>query len=200
MVTTVSTYVLLWLSLLVTTAAAAHHRHVEVPSPLIVGYASWNECDKKIIHAVEQGVNVVMWFAINLALNSSTGLPAITGGPDMDCVAYVVRSIDEMGLDTLHMVSVGGWDAPHPDTTNTAEATYEYWDYWNRNIAARPDKGDVSPSVSVRYSTALSSYASTNCSCMHTQASTASMASTGILKATTTSPHPTITSLWNVST
>jgi nucleoside-diphosphate-sugar epimerase len=98
-------YVLLWLSLLVTTAAAAHHRHVKVPSPVIVGYASWNECDKKIIHAVEQGVNVVMWFAINLALNSSTGLPAITGGPDMDCVAYVVRSIDELGLDTLHIVS-----------------------------------------------------------------------------------------------
>jgi len=136
---------LLW-SLFVITAAAVQHRHVVVPSRLIVGYASWNECDDKIIHAVEEGVNVVMWFAINLARNRSTGQPAVTGGPNMDCVADVVRAIDELGLDTIHMVTVGGWDAPHPDTSNTAEATYEYWDYWNRNIAARPNKGNGSRS------------------------------------------------------
>jgi hypothetical protein len=37
-----------------------------LPEKLIIGYANWGECDEKIIEAVENGVNVVIWFAINL--------------------------------------------------------------------------------------------------------------------------------------
>jgi hypothetical protein len=98
--------------------------------------------DRKIIDAVKQGVNVVMWFSINLAVTPE-GKPTITNGPDMDCVADIVREIAELGLDTVHLISIGGWNSPHPDTSISAEEAYEYWNYWNRNIAARPDKGFV---------------------------------------------------------
>jgi hypothetical protein len=137
----------------------------ELPEKLIVGYANWNECerdrcspsgeawyslpplycafltgDEKIVDAVKQGVNVVMWFSINLAV-SPNGKPTITNGPDMDCVADRVKEIAALGLPTVHLISIGGWNSPHPDTSISAAEAYEYWNYWNRHIAARPEKG-----------------------------------------------------------
>lgn len=112
----------------------------ELPSRIIVGYANWNQCDDKIIEAVQNGVNVVIWFSINLAV-SATGEPEITNGPDMDCVGDVMKSIRELGLETVHLISIGGWNSPHPDTTHSAETWFNYWNNWNRNIAARPSKG-----------------------------------------------------------
>jgi hypothetical protein len=82
----------------------------------------------------------VMWFSINLAVTPD-GKPTITNGPDMDCVADIVREISDLGLHTVHIISIGGWNSPHPDTSVTAEEAYEYWNHWNRNIAARPEKG-----------------------------------------------------------
>lgn len=40
-----------------------------LPERIIVGYANWNQCDEKIIQAVKDGVNVVIWFATNLAIS-----------------------------------------------------------------------------------------------------------------------------------
>lgn len=59
----------------------------------------------------------------------------------MDCVADRVSEIREENLSTVHLVSIGGWDAPHPVTTNSAEAVFATFDDWNKNVAARPDKG-----------------------------------------------------------
>ena len=39
--------------------------------PLIVGYANWGECDYKIVEAAEGGVNVIVWFSIQLQKNGS---------------------------------------------------------------------------------------------------------------------------------
>lgn len=118
-----------------------YNKDISIPDKLIVGYANWNECDDKIIEAVQNGVNVVMWFAINLSVHPISGKPMITNGPDMDCVADIILKIKELKLNTIHLISIGGWNSPHPDITNDAETTYEYFDYWNHNIAARPDKG-----------------------------------------------------------
>lgn len=120
---------------------AGRYRAVQLPETVIVGYANWNECDDKIVEAVRNGVNVVMWFAINLDVDTATGLPLITNGPDMDCVADVIAQISALNLDTIHLISIGGWNSPHPSIANSPEDTYTHWDYWNRNIAARPDKG-----------------------------------------------------------
>jgi hypothetical protein len=112
-----------------------------LPDSIIVGYASWNQCDDKIIQAVKDGVNVVIWFATNLSTDPVTGVPIVIGGPDMDCVADKIQKIRELNLPTIHLISIGGWNSPHPDTSNSAEAVYEAWDRWNREIAARPEKG-----------------------------------------------------------
>jgi hypothetical protein len=48
-----------------------------LPSKLIVGYANWNQCDESIVDAVASGVNVVIWFSINL-LTDSHGMRSVS--------------------------------------------------------------------------------------------------------------------------
>ena len=72
---------------------------------LIVGYCNWNQCgDDSIVRAVQEGVNVVIWFAINLDYDPATGLPHITNGPDWACVADTVQKINALGLATTHLI------------------------------------------------------------------------------------------------
>ena len=52
-----------------------------------------------------------------------------------------MKRIRELGLETVHLISIGGWNSPHPDTTNGPDVVYEHWNWWNRNFAARPEKG-----------------------------------------------------------
>ncbi|KAJ1617858.1 hypothetical protein T492DRAFT_475076 [Pavlovales sp. CCMP2436] len=105
-----------------------------LPEKLIVGYASWSECDERVLASARQGVNVLVWFAINLAMNG-TGHPAINGGPDLACVRSVRARLEAEGLPTVHMISVGGWDAPRPpDGAASADQWWEVFDAWNRRV------------------------------------------------------------------
>ena len=98
-----------------------------------MGYAPG--CDQdKIINAVQSGVNVLFWFSI--ALVNDGGVPAITGGPDLDCIASTAATLTSLGLVTTHMVSVGGWDAPHPTTDFPAEEMYAAFKDWNESKEA----------------------------------------------------------------
>jgi len=106
-----------------------------LPEKLIVGYPSWEECDAKVIKAAQQGVNVIIWFAINLITNEKTGIPEISGGPDYKCVAQTASYLKENNLPTIHLISIGGWNSPHPDTRNNASAYYEAWLNWNHQNA-----------------------------------------------------------------
>ena len=38
-----------------------------------------------------------------------------------------------MNLPTIHLISIGGWNAPHPDTSNPPDVTYENWVKWNND-------------------------------------------------------------------
>lgn len=99
---------------------------------LIIGYQSWSACNlNETLRAVEGGVNVVIWFAINLIGNQTTGEPAIQGGPDYKCVAEVRDKIQQRGLPTAHLISIGGWDAPHPNTTFSGRTWFSVWQAWN---------------------------------------------------------------------
>ena len=71
---------------------------------LIVGYANWNQCDEKILEAVQAGVNVVIWFSINLVVDKNTGLPTVENGPDYHCVAKMIQKIRELNLPTTHLI------------------------------------------------------------------------------------------------
>jgi chitinase len=52
----------------------------------------------------------------------------------LTCVAEIKEELISRNLPTVHLISVGGWNAPHPDTTNTPEAVYENWLTWNNGL------------------------------------------------------------------
>ena len=68
---------------------------------------SWNECDDKVIQAAKDGVNVVIWFAINLVVDPVTGRPRVQSGLNYSCVADVARELRELNLPTIHLISIG---------------------------------------------------------------------------------------------
>ena len=104
---------------------------------LIAGYAP--RCDENVTRAVEQGVNVIYWFAASLLYDSAQGGAYVSyGGPDLDCIASLSLSLRARGLETSHLLSVGGWDAPHVETNSSAAALHAAWRAWNRDVVARP--------------------------------------------------------------
>ncbi|KAJ3215661.1 hypothetical protein HK099_006249 [Clydaea vesicula] len=111
----------------------------KIPEKVIVGYANWHQCDEKILEAVENGVNVLMWFSIDLTADSITGKPLISRGPDLGCVAHMVQRIRKLNLITIHFIAIGGWNSVHPDTRNDASTIYAEFDRWNREDVANPE-------------------------------------------------------------
>ena len=117
-----------------------------LPSRVILGYANWGQCDSKLVEAVEQGVNVLVWFACNLIIDEN-GDASITGGPNWECVAKITKDLRDKGLDVIHLLSFGGWNSPHPVTSSSPlsdskiRQVYDYLHYWNREIIAKPDMG-----------------------------------------------------------
>lgn len=111
--------------------------------PLIIGYCNWSQCDDKIVEAVRDGVNVVVWFSVNLVRDAETGLPKVEwrSAPSPDCVADVVQRIREIDPSVVHLMSIGGWNSPHPDTTNSVDAVFAELDRWNRVDMARHEMG-----------------------------------------------------------
>lgn len=104
---------------------------------LIVGYANWQQCDEKIVQAAKDGVNTIIWFSIDLLHNYTTGKPYINRGPDPDCVARTARTLKDLELETVHLISIGGWNSLHPDTANTAEQIFTEWKRWNSEVVAK---------------------------------------------------------------
>ena len=113
---------------------------VNLPEHICVGYANWHQSDDSIVDAVRRGVNVVIWFSIDLIKNRD-GKAAVQRGPNMDEVARLVAKIRDLNLECVHLMSIGGWNAPHPDATLKAEEVFEALDEWNRKTCARPQLG-----------------------------------------------------------
>ena len=115
-------------------------RATSLPSRITLGYCDWNQADEKVIAAVERGVNVIIWFSVNIE-KGEDGSCVIRGGPDYDRVAEIVKGLKEGGREVVHLMSIGGWNSPHPDTSFTSEEMFSALDDWNRKIVARPDLG-----------------------------------------------------------
>lgn len=85
-----------------------------------------------MVQEVQLGANVLIWFSITLI--SDNGVPAISGGPNRSCVTSVQARLDSLGFDDVaHLISIGGWDAAHPNTS-IASGT-EWWsvfETWNQ--------------------------------------------------------------------
>lgn len=112
---------------------------VVLPEKIIAGYAGYPRCNEKIIQSAKDGVNVMIWFSIDLLYNYTTGQPFINRGPDPDCVYQTAKTLKELQLETIHLISIGGWGAPHPDTTNTPEQIFAEWKRWNNEVIAKSD-------------------------------------------------------------
>lgn len=107
------------------------------PGRLIAAYAT--ACNASVVERAREGVNVLYWFAISLAYNETTKRPFISyGAPDLECIANVSATLKREQLPTAHMLTIGGWDAPHPDTRATAADAYAEFRDWNARVASRP--------------------------------------------------------------
>ena len=96
-----------------------------LPNPMIGAYPGDGACGPEVLQAARSGVNVIIWFSLNL---SPTAPPA--GGPNLTCVAGVRQALAAEGLPTTHLISIGGWDAPHPVNGSAADF-YAQWKAWN---------------------------------------------------------------------
>lgn len=127
-------------------ASSAGARSRLPAGPLIVGYGT--RCDgksqfgdAKMLAEAVAGVNVIVWFATNLARDEASGRPVVQGGPNATCVALVARELRRRALPTAHMISIGGWDAPHPSTNFSGAEWWRAWKAWNDGAVARPELG-----------------------------------------------------------
>lgn len=98
-----------------------------------MGYVSSCDADKTIL-AVENGLNVVFWFSIDLV--NQNGVPAVVPSavqplPNLFCIANIIDTLTYINLPVTHMVSVGGWGAPDPVTTFSAAEMWAAWKDWN---------------------------------------------------------------------
>jgi hypothetical protein len=119
------------------TAAAASRTKRSLPTTVNAGYVG-GACDPEaLVQSALTGINVLFWFSINLGIDSQ-GRPQVQGGPDLACVATVAAALAAANLPTTHMISVGGWDAPHPDTSSPPAAVYAAWKAWNADVVVRP--------------------------------------------------------------
>eukprot|EP00658_Telonema_sp_P-2_P083115 TRINITY_DN8916_c0_g1_i3.p1 TRINITY_DN8916_c0_g1~~TRINITY_DN8916_c0_g1_i3.p1 ORF type:complete len:137 (+),score=26.58 TRINITY_DN8916_c0_g1_i3:174-584(+) len=99
---------------------------------LIVGYGTSCGDTSKMIQEAELGVNVIIWFASNLIADRANRA-TVQSGVNHTCVANVAKYLKDQGLETTHLISIGGWDAPHPNTSWSGSEWAETWINWNRH-------------------------------------------------------------------
>ena len=110
-------------------------RNIELPKKLKIGYASWSECDEKIFEAVQNGLNVVIWFALKMTANHDKSKPEFKGGPNYSDVAKMIKRFKHSNYSVINLISIGGWNTSHPDTTFSAEEYYKEWIEFNKKIS-----------------------------------------------------------------
>ena len=106
-----------------------------LPKKLKIGYANWNECDEKIFEAVENGLNLIIWFSIDMASNEDNTKPLFTRGPNFEDVAKMVKRFKDNKYKVINLISIGGWNSPHPNTIFSAEEYFEEWINFNKKIS-----------------------------------------------------------------
>jgi chitinase len=109
----------------------------ELPNQIIAGYAF--ECSNSVVQSVINGVNVVIWFSIDLGVDA-LGNPEIQRGlPDYKCIAKVNREVKDLGFQIVNLITVGGWNAKHPDTRVTPMQMYQEFLKWNQQVVAQDE-------------------------------------------------------------
>ena len=90
-----------------------------LPANLLIGYSSSYD----ILQSINHGVNVVIWFSIDLI--TKHGKPYIARGVDYDQVNKVNQQVD-----IVNMICIGGWNEIHPDTSVTPAEMFHAFEEW----------------------------------------------------------------------
>ena len=106
----------------------------ELPKKLKIGYASWGECDEKIYEAVQNGLNVIIWFSVDMAANEDNTKPIFKRGPNYEDVGKMIKRFKDNNYSVINLLSIGGWNSPHVNTNFTAEEYFQEWINFNDKI------------------------------------------------------------------
>ena len=112
----------------------------ELPTKLKIGYANWHECDEKIFEGVQNGLNVIIWFSVDMAANYDNSSPTFSGGPDYYCVAKMVKRFKDNNYPVVNLISIGGWNSPHVNSDFTAQQYYKEWIKFNEKITSEENE------------------------------------------------------------
>ena len=82
----------------------------------------------QVVRACEHGVNVIVWSFAHLRKNK------IDATFSVDDVVKVKAKLEESGFEASHLVSFGGWNGPHPETSKTGAEWFAIWDDWNKGV------------------------------------------------------------------
>ena len=110
----------------------------QLPPVVCVAY-TYTACGAPVVTAVQSGVNVLIWTAVQI-IRDGNGNPVMStsnGGPDLDCVAATYSALQAQGLPCVHLISIGGWNYPHPAVTNNPAGVYAAWKAWNEVTVPR---------------------------------------------------------------
>lgn len=114
-----------------------------MPSKILMGYASHNYTN--VIDTVMQdGVNVVVWaFAdirsvddeseqsfLSIQRDLSAAHPSVVTNLNLTAVSSTIQYLNNNGHAIHHLVSLGGWNGRHLDTTVTST---QWMDVWHRS-------------------------------------------------------------------
>ena len=103
----------------------------KLPEKILIGYAT--RCSEKVIQAVREGVNVVIWSFVEMTVapeneTDSGGKAKCISTFDLSCAKEMINQLDREGYDdTIHLVSFGGWNGPHLPNELSAEEMYHAW-------------------------------------------------------------------------
>jgi hypothetical protein len=130
---------LLWLLLIVVSIATATTTTTkkQLPLAILVGYAT--SCNPGVHRAVQQGVNVVIW-----AFRGIHDTPEDAYSHDdnyfgfWECIQDMIQQLYGEGYhdNTIHLVSVGGWNGGHLDTRMTPS---EWCNRWKNQVGSFVD-------------------------------------------------------------
>lgn len=108
-------------------------RHRPLPSRVLMGYADTNNLDA-VYRVVQYGTNILSWKFANFVRVDDSPETALTSSPhvrletdlDINALRLFILELDTMGYGhVVHLMSVGGWNAPHLDPLLTAEDWYD---------------------------------------------------------------------------
>jgi len=106
-----------------------------VPEYIVGAYASWGQCDEKMLKAVDDGANVLFWFSVNLECDPA-GNPVFGGAlPSVECIRNIQKQLVDKSFENIvHLVSIGGWNAAHPCKSHEASEWFTAFHKWNCDI------------------------------------------------------------------